>query len=231
MPVTEMQELLKHELGDLLFAEQKILGMLRTVSREIQSPEVKARVLEHMQETEGQVERLKRAFTAIGEKAKAQKCPGILGLQEEHDSFKSEESPSPPLLEAFDLGSGLRVEHYEIAGYRSAIALARVLGHEDCADLLRESLAEEEAMAKFLEKNALKSLTLLSAQARDHEQKRNGRAASGRTAAKPAKSARASSSRSTSTKTKKSGTSRRSATSAPSTRSGGSTRRRTAAKK
>src|SRR5688500_7115663 len=228
MAVTEMQELLKHELGDLLFAEQKILSMLRTVSREIQSPDMKARVVEHMRETEGQVERLKRAFTAIGEKAKAEKCPGILGLQEEHDSFKSEESPSPPLLEAFDLGSGLRVEHYEIAGYRSAIALARVLGHEDCAELLRESLAEEEAMAKFLEKNALKSLTLLSAMAREHEENgnrssRNGRAAS----AKPAKSSRSTSSRSSSTRsTAKSGSAKSS-----SSRSASSSRRRTATKK
>ena len=57
------------------------------------------------------------------------------------------------------------MEHYEIAGYRSAIAVANALGESKCAAILKESLAEEEAMAKFLETNAAKALKKLFAQA------------------------------------------------------------------
>lgn len=164
MPATQMKELLKHELGDLLYAEQLILKMLGTLTREVSNPEVKARVEEHAAETEEQIERLKRAFEAIGEKAKAEKCDAAVGLKAEHDSFKKEEKPSRPVLEAFDLGSSLRVEHYEIAGYRTAIAIAQVMGENEVVSLLNETLREEEAMAAFIERNAVKALKLLSEQ-------------------------------------------------------------------
>jgi len=164
MPVTELKEVLTHELGDLLYAERRILTMLKTMGREVSDPRIRQRIEEHHGETEGQIERLKAAFEAIGEPAKAEKCEGIIGLKEEHDSFKSEEKPARPMLEAFDLGSGLRVEHYEIAAYRTAIAIATALGENECAGILQENLLEEEEMARFLEKNALRTLKKLAQQ-------------------------------------------------------------------
>jgi ferritin-like metal-binding protein YciE len=163
MAVSDMKELLKHELGDLLYAEQLILKMLGTLTREVQNPEMLNRVQEHVGETEEQIERLKRAFEAIGERAKAEKCDAAIGLKEEHDSFKKEEKPSKAMLEAFDLGSSLRVEHYEIAGYRSAIAVATALGEREVVGLLSESLREEEAMASFIERNSVRALKGLAA--------------------------------------------------------------------
>ena len=163
MAASDMKELLKHELGDLLYAEQLILKMLGTLTREVKNPEMLARVQEHIGETEEQIERLRRAFESIGEKAKAEKCDAAIGLKEEHDSFKKEEKPSKLLLEAFDLGNSLRVEHYEIAGYRSAIAVATALGEREVAGLLSESLREEEAMATFIERNSVKALKALGA--------------------------------------------------------------------
>lgn len=163
--MTEMKELLTHELGDLLYAERRFLTATRKLVRENEDPEIKERLERHAQETETQIERLEKAFGAIGEKAKAEKCEAAIGLREEHDSFKSGENPSKPVLQAFDLGSGLRVEHYEIAAYRSAIALAKALGEAECAEILRESLREEEDMANFLEKIAPKALKKLIRQA------------------------------------------------------------------
>jgi ferritin-like metal-binding protein YciE len=161
MAVTNISELLKHELGDLLYAEKTILKGLKKMSREVADPAMRERMLQHYDETEQQIANLEEAFAAIGEKAKAQKCAGILGLMEEHDEFKSDEEPSKEMLEAFDLGSGLRVEHYEIAAYNTAIALARAVGNTECVELLRENLAQEVEMEKFLRANALKALKAL----------------------------------------------------------------------
>jgi len=158
MPVTNLQELLKHELGDLLFAEKTILKGLKKMSREVSNPEMRQRMEAHYGETEQQIQNLERAFESLGLKAKAQKCPGILGIIQEHDEFKSDEEPSKPVLEAFNLGSGLRVEHYEIAAYRSAIALARGLRQREVVDLLKQNLEQEVAMAKFIENSAAESL-------------------------------------------------------------------------
>lgn len=164
MALTEMRELLLHELGDLLYAERKFLVGTKGLAREVRSPEMKARLEEHVRETEGQIERLGQVFETLGEKARAEKCAAAIGLREEHDSFKSEEKPSKPILEAFDIGSGLRVEHYEIAAYRTAIAIASAMGETQCLPLLQESLLEEEAMAKFLEKNAVRAVKKLIAE-------------------------------------------------------------------
>jgi ferritin-like metal-binding protein YciE len=159
--MTEPKELLKHELADLLYAERRFSTATKAMVRETSNPEVKQRLEQHLTETEGHIERLERAFAAIGEKAKAEKCEAAIGLREEHDSFKSEEKPSKQLMEAFDLGSGLRVEHYEIAAYTTAIAIANALGEVECAKILGESLAEEEAMAAFLVKAAPQALKTL----------------------------------------------------------------------
>ncbi|HEX2778029.1 MAG TPA: ferritin-like domain-containing protein [Gemmatimonadaceae bacterium] len=161
MAVDDMTKLFKHELGDLLFAEKTFLKGLKAMAKETSDPTIKQRILQHADETEGHIETLGRAFEAAGFKAKATKCDAALGLKEEHDSFKEEEEPTPEILEAFNLGSGLRVEHYEIAGYRSAIALANALAFEESASLLAQNLAQEEAMAKFLESQAAAALEKL----------------------------------------------------------------------
>ena len=162
MSVESLPELLKHELGDLLYAEKTILKGIKKLSKEVKDPALLERMQEHYAETEQQIENLERAFGAIGEKARAQKCPGIIGLMDEHDEFKSDEEPSKPILEAFDLGSGLRVEHYEIAAYNTAIALAKAMGKTECARVLNENLAQEVAMEKFLRTNAVKALKKLA---------------------------------------------------------------------
>ena len=163
MAVDDLTKLFKHELGDLLFAEKTFLKGLKMMAKETSNPAIKQRISEHASETEGHIDTLGRAFEAAGLKARATKCDAALGLKEEHDSFKEEESPTPEMLEAFNLGSGLRVEHYEIAGYRSAIVLAKALGFGESAALLQQNLAQEEAMAKFLEAHAPVALQSLNA--------------------------------------------------------------------
>jgi ferritin-like metal-binding protein YciE len=42
------------------------------------------------------------------------------------------------------IGAAKRVEHYEMAGYQSAIVLAESMDNEEAANLLRQTLTEEE---------------------------------------------------------------------------------------
>jgi ferritin-like metal-binding protein YciE len=52
-------------------------------------------------------------------------------------------------------GAGSRVEHYEMAGYLTAISLAKKLGAADVVNLLTQSLGEEQAAEKKLRAIAL----------------------------------------------------------------------------
>jgi ferritin-like metal-binding protein YciE len=165
MSVQSLPELLIHDLGDILFAERTILKALPKMIREVSGAEMRARLEQHLGETQQQVRNLEQAFEAVGERPKAQKCPGILGIIKEHDEFKEEEEPSKPIMEAFDLGAGLRVEHYEIAAYRSAIAVAQNLGLQQVVGLLQQNLDQELAMAAFIESAAPMALETARANA------------------------------------------------------------------
>jgi ferritin-like metal-binding protein YciE len=160
MPMNDMSQLLKHELGDLLYAERVFLKGLKKMAKETSNPTVADRIVLHAEETQQQIGNLERAFESIGYKARAVKCDAAVGLDEEKKSFMEEE-PSDEMLEAFNLGSGLRIEHYEIAAYKTAVALAKQTGNMECAQYLNENLEQEIEMARFIEDNADTALKAL----------------------------------------------------------------------
>ena len=53
------------------------------------------------------------------------------------------EDADPTVKDLGLIGAARCVEHHEIAGYSTAIALASHLGHEDIAQILSETLEEE----------------------------------------------------------------------------------------
>lgn len=165
--VSDMSGLLKYELGDLLYAERIFLKGLKQMSKETSNRQLRDRMVQHAEETQEHIVNLEHAFESIGYKPSTQKCAASLGLDEERQSFKEEKKPVPEMLEAFNLGAGLRVEHYEIAGYRSAIALARQAGNQECVALLQRNLDQEVAMATFLEQSAPNALAQLEDQLDD----------------------------------------------------------------
>lgn len=158
MPMDSTRDLLLHELGDILYAERQILKSLPKMIREASNTEMKGRLEEHRGETEVQIQNLERAFEVMGRKPRGQKCPGILGILEEKKEFDKEEDASKEMTEAFNLGAGLRVEHYEIAAYRSAIAVAKAAGEKEVSDLLAKNLEQEVEMARFIETSSRKVL-------------------------------------------------------------------------
>ena len=143
--MTEPRELLLHELGDILYAENVLVKALPKMAKEATDPELRAGFEKHLEETKGHVDTLKQAFEALGEKAKAEQCPAIDGIKDEHDEFMSEEKPAPKVRDIFLTGSGARAEHYEIAAYTGMITIAKGLGETDCAKLLEKNLVQEKA--------------------------------------------------------------------------------------
>ena len=142
--MNDPRELFLHELGDVLYAEQTLVKTLPKLQREASDDELAEGFGKHLEETRQQVKNLEQAFEALGEKAKAEKCPGIEGIKKEHDEFVSNESPSPEVLDAFLTGAGARTEHYEFAAYEGLITMAEAMGEDDVARLLNENLAQEQ---------------------------------------------------------------------------------------
>jgi ferritin-like metal-binding protein YciE len=61
-----------------------------------------------------------------------------------------EETGGNNILDLRLIGAGTRVEHYEIAGYITAISLAQRIGAKDIVTLLQKSLAEEQGAEQTL---------------------------------------------------------------------------------
>jgi ferritin-like metal-binding protein YciE len=143
--MTDPRELFLHELGDVLYAERTLVKALPKLQDEASDEELAQGFGDHLEETRQHVKNVEQAFQALGEEAKAEKCPGIEGIKKEHDDFVANESPSQDVLDAFLTGAGARTEHYEIAAYEGLVTMADAMGEDDVATLLRENLEEEKA--------------------------------------------------------------------------------------
>ncbi len=106
--------------------------------------EGKAGFLQHRDETQGQIERLKQVFELLGKAARGKTCEAIQGIIAEGEEI-IEEFKDSPALDAGLISSAQAVEHYEIARYGTRIEWANQLGLTDAIPLLQANLAEEEA--------------------------------------------------------------------------------------
>jgi ferritin-like metal-binding protein YciE len=148
------RELFLHELGDLLYAENVLIKALPKLAQEATDDELRQGFESHLEETRQHAENLEQVFESIGEKPKAEQCPGIDGIKTEHDEFIEEEKPSPEVRDLFLTGAGARAEHYEIAAYTGLITMAQSMGETDAVALLQENLKQEKAALEKLEQAA-----------------------------------------------------------------------------
>jgi ferritin-like metal-binding protein YciE len=154
--MSEPRELFLHELGDILYAENVLVKTLPKLAREATDPDLRTGFEMHLEQTRKHVDNVKQVFETLGEKAKAEKCPGIDGITAEHDEFMKEEKPTSDICDLFLTGAGARAEHYEIAAYTGLVISAKALGETKAAQLLEQNLAEEKEALKTLEAAAMR---------------------------------------------------------------------------
>jgi len=140
----KLDELFHDTLKDIYFAEKKILSTLPKMAKAARSEELKAAFEKHRGETEGQVDRLEQVFAMIEQKPQGKTCAAIVGITDEGAEI-IEEYRGSPALDAGLLAAAQAVEHYEISRYGTLKAWAEELGLDDAAELLQETLDEEEA--------------------------------------------------------------------------------------
>ncbi len=162
MKIRSMDELFEHELEDLLSAEQQLVEALPKMAEAANSTTLKTAFKDHLKETKTHVTRLEKAFKTLGKEPKSTTCKGMEGLiKEGEDIIKN--AVDPAVLDAGLIAAAQRVEHYEIAGYGTARAHARTLGHTELVDLLQTSLDEEGAANKHLTQLAEGRMTFAGA--------------------------------------------------------------------
>lgn len=149
----DLNELFVHMLKDVLYAERAILKNLPKMAKKADSDELRQAFENHVQETEGQVERLEQIFEQLGKAPRAVTCDAMVGLVEEAKSVM-EEAKDPDVLDAGILAAAQAVEHYEIARYGTLLAWAKQLGLKDAVPLLEQTLEQEKNADVLLTKLA-----------------------------------------------------------------------------
>ena len=144
-----LEDLFLDSLKDIYYAEKKIVKTLPKMAKAAESADLKAAFEKHRDETEGHVTRLEQVFELLGKPAKGKTCPAIDGILEE-GSEVLEEYKGMPSIDAALVASAQAVEHYEIARYGTLATWADQLGKGDAAELLKATLAEEEATDEAL---------------------------------------------------------------------------------
>ena len=149
MKIDSLRTLLEEELKDIYSAEKQLLRAMPKMAKKASSEELKMALQEHMQVTERQVARLEEVFESLGKPAKAKTCKAMQGLLEEAKEIM-EEDADDAVLDAGIIAAAQKVEHYEIASYGTVRTWARLVGADEAAELLQETLDEEGEADKRL---------------------------------------------------------------------------------
>ena len=168
MEMSNLQDLLVENLKDLYSAENQILKALPKAAKKVENEELRTALEEHVEQTEGHVQRLEQILEKMGEKPGGKKCHGMEGLLEEAKELMGEDA-DPDVLAAGLIVDCQKVEHYEIAGYGSAVTFAKLLGNDEAARLLGQTLDEEKAADQKLTAIAESSINLEAASGEEDE--------------------------------------------------------------
>lgn len=153
MKLESLHDLYVSELKDLYSAEHQLLKALPKMAKAASAPDLAKAFTAHLVETKGQVDRLDKIFKKLDASPKGKTCKAMEGLLEEGKEVM-EEDADPTVMDAALIAAAQRVEHYEMAGYGCVRTFARLLGYDEAADLLQETLDEEGAADKKLTKLA-----------------------------------------------------------------------------
>ncbi|HZU41678.1 MAG TPA: ferritin-like domain-containing protein [Terriglobales bacterium] len=144
MKLQSLNDLLIKELQDLYDAENRIIEALPKMAEKASSPELRAGLNQHLEQTRGQVRRLDQIFDQIRDIDREDgKCKGIEGIIKEGEDLLKKDA-DPEVRDAGIIASAQKVEHYEIASYGTVRTYAQLVGRQDWARLLEETENEEK---------------------------------------------------------------------------------------
>ena len=167
MKLGSLEDLYVDELKDLYSAENQLLKALPKMAKAATAPKLSKAFESHQKQTRGHVARLEKIFKKLGGSPKGKKCKAMEGLLAEGKELMAENADAA-VMDAALIGAAQRVEHYEMAGYGCVRTYARLLGHDDAADLLQKTLDEEGATDKALTELAESAINVGAHDANGH---------------------------------------------------------------
>jgi ferritin-like metal-binding protein YciE len=141
--MNSIQDLMTISLQDLYTSERRQLQALPMVMNAARTPELRQALQQHQQETQQHVQRLEQIFGKFGQQPQEIADPALDGMMQHAQEMLSAPGDEQ-VKEAALIGEAQKFEHFEIAGYGTAAALAKQMGDQDTARILAQTLSEEK---------------------------------------------------------------------------------------
>ena len=142
MSTNSTEKLLTEGVQELYYAEQQLVDATETLAEQTDDESASEAFAEHHEETRNHVDRLEQVFDRLGQEPETREEQVVDALIDEHEQFAADNDGE--VLDRYNIAAGQKTEHYEIAAYGNVTPLASKHGYEETADLLEESLREEE---------------------------------------------------------------------------------------
>jgi len=141
------RDLLIAGLKDAYAVKTQALDMMRMQHRRLDKyPELKVRVGKHVTETENQMKRLEECLAKFNESPSTIKDTAMRLVGNVQSMFHA--TAEDEVIK--NMFANNAFENFEIATYKGLAAMAEAVGAHDVADAARQSLHEEEDMARFV---------------------------------------------------------------------------------
>jgi ferritin-like metal-binding protein YciE len=149
-PEDGLLKLFTDSIKDLYWAENHLVKALPKMAKAASSKTLQDAIITHLNQTKTHVERLEQVFDSLGKKPQAKKCDAMEGLTKEGEGVVEDTDMGTPARDLGIIMASQKVEHYEISAYTGLSKLAGKLGLNDVANLLSETLAEEQESDEIL---------------------------------------------------------------------------------
>jgi ferritin-like metal-binding protein YciE len=147
---SNLREFFVDQLKDIYWAEKKLVKTLPKLEEAATTEQLKNAFRNHLEQTREHVRRVESVFDMINEEADSTKCPAMAGIVDEGSDIIDETEENTAQRDVGLIFAGQKAEHYEIATYGGLITLAKVLGYNDVASTLHQTLEEEKEADELL---------------------------------------------------------------------------------
>jgi ferritin-like metal-binding protein YciE len=147
---SKLREFFIDQLEDIYWAEKKLVKTLPKMEEAATTAQLKNAFRNHLEQTREHVRRVESVFSMIGEEADTTKCQAMAGIVDEGSDIIDETEENTAQRDVGLIFAGQKAEHYEIATYGGLITLAKVLGYNDVASTLHQTLEEEKEADELL---------------------------------------------------------------------------------
>jgi ferritin-like metal-binding protein YciE len=137
-----LNDLFVDQLKDVYSAERQIIQALPKMAKAASDPQLQQAFQEHLNQTQQQKDRLDQIFQNLGASSGRKKCAGMEGIINEGQELM-DNGGAPEVIDAGLIAAAQKVEHYEISAYGTLRTYARMLGNEQVAGMLQQTLDEE----------------------------------------------------------------------------------------